>query len=316
LKTSPVSLSVLIPNYNHAAYLRECLDSVVGQSCQPDAIYVIDDASTDGSVEVIRSYVQRFSHVRLVQRPRNLGVHASVNEFLPQMEGSHVFFLAADDYLEPGALEMGREMLTAHPEAGFCLTDFWDVYPDGARRLFRYGISPAPAYFSSAEAARALRGRPLVSQCFVHLGGLRRLGGFPAPLRWHADHFICAVLALRQGFCYVPKAGGAFRKLPSSYSSQSQGRDAQTEVLLNFLEYFCRPEFRDVKSGLRDSHTLAIFERGLLSALCQKPEYRCFLTPSLAARLLTRQIRGLIRHPIPVPVKNWIRARLRRTALI
>jgi cellulose synthase/poly-beta-1,6-N-acetylglucosamine synthase-like glycosyltransferase len=73
LKTSPVSFSVLIPNYNHAAYLPECLDSVVSQSCQPDAIYVIDDASTDNSVEVIRSYVQRFPHVHLTPKSKNRG---------------------------------------------------------------------------------------------------------------------------------------------------------------------------------------------------------------------------------------------------
>ena len=282
---------------------------MVGQSCQPDAIYVIDDASTDGSVEVIRSYVQRFSHVRLVQRPRNAGFHATVNEFLPQLEGSHVFFLAADDYLVPGSLEMGRAMLTAHPGAGLCLTDYWDVYPDGTRRLFNYGISPVPTYFSSAEAAPMLRGCPLVSQCFVHLDGLRKMGGFPAPLRWHADHFICAVLALRQGFCYVPKPGGAFRKLASSYSSQSAGEDAQREVLLNFLDYFCRPEFADVKAGLRDAHALGIFERGLFRILWRNPDYRYFLTPSLAARMFKRQVRGFVRHPVPACVKNWIRAR-------
>jgi len=286
---------------------------VVGQSCQPDAIYVIDDASTDGSVEIIRSYVQRFPHVHLVQHARNLGALASINESL-QLPGSHIFFLAADDYLVPGSLETGREMLTAHPGAGLCLTDYWDVYPDGARRLFNYGISPVPAYFSRAQAARALRGRPLVAQCFVHLDGLRKIGGFPAPLRWHADHFICAVLALRQGFCYVPKAGGAFRKLPASYSAQGGEQDKQREVLENFLEYFCRPEFSDIKSGLRDSHALSIFEDGLLAALWQNRDYRYFLTPSFAARVLSRRARRVVRHPIPTPVKNWFRARFRRKA--
>ena len=119
LKTSPVSFSVLIPNYNHAAYLPECLDSVVSQSRQPDAIHVIDDASTDRSVEVIRSYLRRFPHIHLVQKAKNCGQNANVNEFLPRLQGSHVFILAADDYLLPGAIEMAHAMLQSTRTPGF-----------------------------------------------------------------------------------------------------------------------------------------------------------------------------------------------------
>lgn len=138
------------------------------------------------------------------------------------------------------------------------------------------------------------------------------MGGFPESLRWHADHFVCAVLALRQGFCYVPKAGAAFRKLPMSDSAQGMGGEGEREVMLGYLDCLCRPEFTDIKSALRDSQVLAIFDRGLLRALWRNRQYRYFLTPSLVARLFLRRVRRVIRHPVPRPVKQWVRRRFLR----
>jgi len=314
LKTSPVSLSIIIPNYNHAAFLPECLDSVLSQSSPPDAVCVVDDASTDNSIEVIRSYVERFPRLQLAQQSRNRGVFANINQFLPRVQGTHVFVLAADDFLLPGSVEMVRAMLSEHPQAGFCLTDTVEVFPDQSQRPLRYNLSPGPAFFSPAQAPAVIRGRPLIGQCFFHLGGLRQIGGFPESVRWHADHFVCAVLALRQGFCYLPSPGAAFRRQPASYSAQGMGGDRQCEVMLNFLDGLCRPELADVKAGLRDSQVLAIFDRGLLSALWRNPEHRYFLTSSLLARILYRRLRRVFRHPIPGPVKKWFRARFGRAS--
>src|SRR6185369_13446977 len=119
MQTSPqISFSVVIPNYNHAAYLPQSIESVISQSPQPNSIYLIDDASTDRSVEIIRSYVQRYSHVHLIQKNTNRGMIPNVNEILPQIQATHVFFLAADDYLCPGNFALAHALLSKHPEAG------------------------------------------------------------------------------------------------------------------------------------------------------------------------------------------------------
>ena len=139
------------------------------------------------------------------------------------------------------------------------------------------------------------------------------MGGFPESLRWHADHFVCAVLALRQGFCYVPKAGAAFRKLAMSDSAQGMGGEGEQEVMLGYLDCLCRPEFTDIKSALRDSQVLAIFDRGLLGALWRNRAVP-LLPDSLVAgqALLAPGQHGAIRHPVPAPVKQWVRRRFLR----
>ncbi len=304
---SKISLAIVIPNYNHAAYLVEALESVVQQSLTPAAVHVIDDASTDNSLEIIRPYVERYPYFRLHQQKRNRGVLPNLNNILPELDCSHMLILPADDYLFPVAVANAQALLSKHPAAGICLFDLMDVFPGGKEKRFSYGLPSGPAYFPAQEASRVLRGLGLAGQCFFHVKGLREMGGFPEAMRWHSDHFACWVLALRQGVCYTPEVGGAFRKLPSSYSAQGTISDAQDKVLQAFLDYLNRTEFADIRPGARDGQMLAIFGNRLFSALRGDPAKSYFLSPALRSHLLMRQARGWLRHPVPGPVKRWVR---------
>src|SRR6266550_6181482 len=137
---SRLTFAVVIPNYNHAAYLPEALESVLTQSHQPTIIYVIDDASTDHSIEIIRDYVRRYSHVHFIRKERNCGLIANINEILPRIQTTHALFLAADDFLFPGYFARAHAVLSKHPSAGVCLADLVNVWPDGTQRRFSYGL--------------------------------------------------------------------------------------------------------------------------------------------------------------------------------
>ena len=90
-------LSVVIPNFNHGAYLRASLEAVLAQTCTANEIIVIDDASTDHSLAIVSSFLHRHPNLRLVQNPRNLGCVRSLNRGLGLARGSTVYFGAADD---------------------------------------------------------------------------------------------------------------------------------------------------------------------------------------------------------------------------
>lgn len=83
------TLCVLMPNYNHARFLPESLEAILAQSYPPLEVIVLDDASTDNSVEVIESFLRRDPRVRLVRNERNVGVERSVNRLveMPYTDG-------------------------------------------------------------------------------------------------------------------------------------------------------------------------------------------------------------------------------------
>ena len=58
-------LSVIVPNYNHAQYLPEAVNAILNQSCRPMEVIVIDDCSTDNSVEVIEAFIRQDPIIRL-----------------------------------------------------------------------------------------------------------------------------------------------------------------------------------------------------------------------------------------------------------
>ena len=81
-------LSVVIPNYNHSAYLRASLEGVLAQARGADEIIVVDDASTDDSFAVASSFLDRHPNFRLVQNSRNLGCVPTLNRGLALARGS------------------------------------------------------------------------------------------------------------------------------------------------------------------------------------------------------------------------------------
>ena len=66
-----LDISVVIPNYNHANYISQALDAIIQQ--KPSEIIVVDDASTDNSVEILLKYQKKYPVLKIFQRPNNNG---------------------------------------------------------------------------------------------------------------------------------------------------------------------------------------------------------------------------------------------------
>src|SRR5882762_4010768 len=116
------SLSVVVLNYNHAEYLPRSLGAILGQSVQPLEILVMDDASTDNSIEVIENLGRQHPHIRLHRNERNLGVVPNINRGIDLAMGDYVLSAAADDELVPGFFEKSLRVLAQHPQAALSAT--------------------------------------------------------------------------------------------------------------------------------------------------------------------------------------------------
>jgi glycosyltransferase involved in cell wall biosynthesis len=150
-------VSIVVPVFNGAPYLRESLDSLLRQSYTPIEILVYDDASTDETPAIIASYGDR---VRAFRQSANRGIYANANDGIAAARGEFVAVYHADDVYDPRIVEREVAFLRANPEAGavFCL----DIFVDQDNR--EYGRLVLPP---------GLRGRAVLDYAAVLDGMLR-----------------------------------------------------------------------------------------------------------------------------------------------
>ncbi|GHS87596.1 glycosyl transferase [Actinomycetota bacterium] len=112
-------VSVVVPCYNYGRYLPACLDSVLSQEGVDVDVTVVDDASTDDSVEVARRRAATDPRVRVVLHAGNQGHIATFNEALAAASAPYVVKMDADDLLVPGALARATALLESFPQTSF-----------------------------------------------------------------------------------------------------------------------------------------------------------------------------------------------------
>jgi glycosyltransferase involved in cell wall biosynthesis len=107
-------VTVLLPVYNSAPFLRQAVDSILAQTRGDFELLAIDDGSTDASLEILHSYHD--PRLRIIQHPRNLGLVASLNEGLDLAHGEYVARMDADDAMVPERLAEQSAFLDARPD--------------------------------------------------------------------------------------------------------------------------------------------------------------------------------------------------------
>jgi glycosyltransferase involved in cell wall biosynthesis len=97
-----MTISVIVPSFGQAQYLPECIESVLDQTLAPHEIIVVDDGSTDGSLEIAKSYMPR--GIKVVSQI-NKGLASARNTGIMNATGDYCLFLDADDMLYPNCIE-------------------------------------------------------------------------------------------------------------------------------------------------------------------------------------------------------------------
>mgnify|MGYP006082203383 CR=1 FL=1 len=99
-------VTIIIPVYNTEKHLQQCLTSAISQTLKSIEIIVINDASTDNSLEIIKEFEKKDSRIQLINFKKNKGNGVGRNTALKQAKGKYVLFLDADDWLEKDASKL------------------------------------------------------------------------------------------------------------------------------------------------------------------------------------------------------------------
>lgn len=205
------TLSVILPNYNHGRYLPRALDALLAQDHPADEIIVVDDGSTDDSLDVIARYAAENPSVRSLPNVKNIGVIGTLTRGLNAARSKYVYFGAADDFVLPGFFSAGIAALQANPHTGmFCgemaLVDGNSGKPLGARPPVRPRLGAG--IIQPLEFAEALRHNDnfiLTGASLLRRDAVAWAGGFNERLSTFADGYLVRKVALTFGLYYWPR---------------------------------------------------------------------------------------------------------------
>src|SRR5690606_28917246 len=106
-------VTVFMPVYNSEQYIREALESILNQTYQNLDILLVDDGSTDRSVEIIKSYQD--TRIRLIQNEKNMGIPYTRNVGLKEAKGKYIAIMDSDDIAVSNRIERQIQYLETNP---------------------------------------------------------------------------------------------------------------------------------------------------------------------------------------------------------
>ena len=295
------SITVVVPNYNHERYLKRCLDSVAGQRRAADAVIVVDDASTDGSVTLLETYLADRPGWRLLRHAENRGVAQTLNDGLAAVETDWALFLGADDEIVDGALQALAGAVEADDGAtriGFvsgqvevASTEGWcksrpPILPSHAQRR----LAPEDFQALLRKADNFFPG----TTTLYNVAALRALGGFDPRLGSLCDGFVLRRIAVRNGFAYIPRILGRWWMQDGNYSTRSM---LDTDRFLSYVDRAFETLAAE-PSGLYPANYAALLRRrlmfGALTTLLQLSHTKEGAARAEQARILSAEWRRLL----------------------
>ncbi len=245
-------ISLITPCLNRERLIREAVESAMHQEYPALEHIVIDGASTDRTLDVLREY----PHLRVVSEP-DTGMYNAINKGIRLARGEIIGLLNTDDLLAEGALEAVAQAFNEHPDA---MAVVGGVTTFSASAQGWQVVNAAPAIEPDELWDRLIHGHPVTNAWFFRREVFEKLGGFDERLKWSADRYFLIHIALDGGVRPVPvrKVLYHYRQHGDSVTiSNLDSRDPKYGLLrIKFLQedVFALEEFlqrNNVPAGVR-----------------------------------------------------------------
>ncbi len=239
-------VSVIVPNYNHAQYLPERLDSILQQSFGDFELLLLDDASTDQSAEILAATAASEPRARFLPNQKNSGSpFAQWNRGAAEAKGEYLWIAESDDRAHPELLTTLVEMLDRDPSLGLAYAQSMQIDAQGAE-LYSYRENLAFIYPDS-DWSRDFRidGRvacrrwlvyhnplPNASGILFRRSAYEAVGGAEEKMRLNGDWYLYVKLLLRYDLAFCARELNYFRVHRQSQRSRSRKNASVYQELL------------------------------------------------------------------------------------
>ncbi|NUZ05154.1 glycosyltransferase family 2 protein [Piscinibacter koreensis] len=258
-------VSICLPLYNGERYLQECLDSVTGQTFGDVEIILIDDGSTDGTLDIAERFARLDSRVRLLRNTANLGLVGNWNRCLDVARGTWIKYVFQDDVLDPACIAALYE--AAHGDALLVACERSFLFEDGTasatRDSYERHAKQIHALFAGGHlSAEALQRFAIEQFCvnplgeptsvMVHTRAFERFGRFNPDFVSLCDLEFWLRVGVNSGATVVPRSLASFRVHGAATSAINLAerlyRNTTLDPLLLLHEYLHAPHFAGVRS--------------------------------------------------------------------
>lgn len=251
----PPLVSVVMPCFNAAPFVREAVDSVLSQRHPNVELIVVDDGSTDASRDILRSYGKRLT----LLEQSNRGPYPARNLGLGHVRGEFVAFLDADDWWAPDFIDRLCAPLLTAPDAALAYCGWRNVGLAGPRG------EPyvPPDYEADSKTARFLRAAAPwpIHAALTRKSVLDEVGGFDTDLPTCMDYDLWLRIAMTRPIVRVPEVLAFYRHHDVGQITTAQWRQAENSwrVKRKFLRE--HPQFA---AGLSADELRELIDGGLL----------------------------------------------------
>ena len=225
MNTKP-KVSVIIPSYNHEKYIKKCVDSILNQTYKDFELIVIDDGSTDKSVEILEKYGERIRFIR----KKNSGLNSSLNLGISLARGDYISILGSDDYWFENTLEREVFILDSNYDVGVVYSD--EYFIDENDRITgrvgkginrKSGMITPDLFMGNFISATMVMYR---KKCFD------KVGMFDENLLITSDYDMSLRLSMHYKFYYNNEVLGCYRIHKKSTSQKKQVKKLSEELEL------------------------------------------------------------------------------------
>jgi glycosyltransferase involved in cell wall biosynthesis len=213
-------VSIVVPAFNREKYLSETIQSVLKQNYSPIELIVLDDGSTDNTVELLKSYGNKI----IWDHHKNMGEASTVNKGLKMASGEILSVLSSDDILYENTVEEIVDFMITNPKISVVYPD-WDKIDEGSRiiqkkialeydfkKMIKWNYCfPGPGTFFKKEVFINTKGR---DKDFIFL----------------SDYDFWIRAGLNHEFARIPKVLAGFREHSSSASSSGNPKRAEEHI--------------------------------------------------------------------------------------
>lgn len=303
-------VSVIIPNYNKAPYLKKRITSILQQTYQNFEIICIDDASTDNSREIFNEFTDIERFTKFLYRETNGGIFTAWNTGIRKAHGEYIWIAESDDYADKYLLETLVKILDRNPNVGLAYCDSWIVDEQDAI------LSIYDKYWITCEAqARWKRdfindGKhecrhylfykntiPNASAVLVRRSLYEKVGGAPDDMKLNGDWLLWLKILSISDIAFVAKPLNYFRTHATTMRNVHTLTGRNIEESFRILHYIAQ------ESNISDGILLDLLNRSVIAWVSAALSYSIPFTRHKIiykiARDIDRRIAVLLLKTIP-----------------